>query len=320
VAPSLPGEIRRFEGHLKDVLSVALSPDSRRALSGSADGTMRIWDVETGRLLHFSPAHGSWVTSVAFSPRGAYAMSGGLDGKVRVWEMQSGKEIRCLTAAKFSITSIAFSPDGRYVLASSEDEPFIRLWEIESGREVRRFEGHTAAVCRAAISPNGQRVVSLSQDCTLRWWDLASGRELRWIALASTYDGPLASAAAIAPDSRHAVSCNLCAEVDLWDLETGQRIREFVGHNSNVFGVAFSPDGRWLVSCGGTDYVDADLRGPLGHDNTIRVWDVESGAEVACLMGHTGNVNSVAVSSDSRYVLSGSNDRTVRLWSMPTPS
>ena len=91
----LRGELRCFEGHNGVVESVAFSPDGKRALSGSDDGTMRLWNVETGEELRCFKGHTSWVRSVVFSPDGKRALSGSLDWTVRLWDVDTGKELHC---------------------------------------------------------------------------------------------------------------------------------------------------------------------------------------------------------------------------------
>jgi WD40 repeat protein len=105
--------------------------------------------------------------------------------------------------------------------------------------------------------------------------------------------------------------------VQLWDLAAAAKRRTLTGHTGNIFGVAFSADGRRALSCSGTDYYDDKLRQELGGaDNTVRLWDVQSGLELARLEGHQRNVNCVAFLPDGRAV-SGSSDTTVRLWTLP---
>ncbi|MBA2227511.1 WD40 repeat domain-containing protein [Thermogemmata fonticola] len=127
--PTTNQEVRRFEGHIGGITSVAFSPDGRSALSGSLDTTLRLWDVSTGKEIRQFTGHTDWVFSVAFSPDGRSALSGSRDKTLRLWEVATGKEIRRFTGHTSGVESVAFSPDGRYALSGSSDKT-LRLWAL----------------------------------------------------------------------------------------------------------------------------------------------------------------------------------------------
>jgi WD40 repeat protein len=160
----LPRSIARitYDG---PVTAVAFSPDGKYVVSGSYDGTARVWEASSGREI--ARMNHGLVLAVAFSPDGKYVVSGSNDGTARVWEAATGKELARITHDDI-VTAVAFSPDGKWVVSSSGDGT-VRIWEAATGREVARMT-HDGAVYAVAFSPDGKYIVSGSNDGTARVW------------------------------------------------------------------------------------------------------------------------------------------------------
>ena len=105
--------LRVFIGHTKGITSAVLSSDGKRAVSGSIDGTMKVWDTATGKELRTINGHEDVVTSVAVSPDGKWILSGSADTTVKLWDAASGKELRTLTGHTERVNAVAFAPDGK---------------------------------------------------------------------------------------------------------------------------------------------------------------------------------------------------------------
>lgn len=121
--------LHTFGGHLSGISSAALSPDGARVLTGSRDGTARLWDAASGRVLQTFNSHQGAISSVAFSPDGAHVVTGSNDGTVRLWDAASGRELQTFSGDQHAISSLAFSPDGARLLTGSFGGP-ARLWTI----------------------------------------------------------------------------------------------------------------------------------------------------------------------------------------------
>jgi hypothetical protein len=300
-----PGEIRSLKGHLGAVGPVVCSAYGSRALSGSWDSTLRLWDLNKGDELRHFDGHTGWVWSVALSSDGRQALSaGGVDRTARLWDVETGQELGRLWRPVGRFVGAAFTPGGpRAVCDGGEADDVLRLWDVASRQELRRFAGHTARVWRVAFAAGGRRLLSAGRDGTARLWDVETGQEL----CAFTGHTAAVLTVALSPDGREALSAGEDQVVRLWDTATGRELRRFEGHSGFVEGVAFSPDGRRLLSA--------------GHDQTLRLWDVASGKELCRLEGHTGVVAGVAFTPDGRRALSTGGDGTVRLWRLPrTPN
>jgi hypothetical protein len=267
-------------------------------LSGSADNTLKLWDVNSGRQIRTFKGHSHYVFSVAFSPDGRLALSGSFDQTLKLWDVNSGREIRTFKGHSHYVLSVAFSPDGRLALSGSADNT-LKLWDVNSGREIRTFKGHSSLVFSVAFSPDGRLALSASSDKTFKLWDVNSGREIR------TFKGHSHSVRAVAfsPDGRLALSGSYDKTLKLWDVNSGRQIYTFKGHSKYVNAVAFSPDGRLALS---------------GSYGTLKLWDVNSRREIRTFKGHSNWVFSVAFSPDGRLALSGSDDGSSRLWNVQT--
>jgi WD40 repeat protein len=203
-------------------------------------------------------------------------------------------EIDPLEAQSSPANSTAFSPDGRLALFASADKS-VRLWDVDAGRDLRRFIGHTASVWAVAYSPDGKRALSGGADNTVRLWEVETGREIKRL---DGHEG-LVSTVAFSPDGKQALSGGYDHAVILWDLESGQAVRTVSDLAKYINCVAFAPDGQRALVCG---------------ENTIYLIDLKTGKERRRFEGHRGAVTCSAFSPDGTRILSGSDDRSVRLW------
>jgi WD40 repeat protein len=338
-----PPPLSRIAAHENLIYAVAVSADGRFALSSGNDNRVNVWDLRTGRAIRTfeQPAqslafsqdgrrglfadfqndrevgisewdlqngeplrsqtlrgHSELVWHVAFSPDGAHVLTGSADKTMALWEVASGRQVRVFNGHGDDVKSVAFSADGTRALSGSWDRT-MRLWDVETGRELQRFTGHTESINSVALSGDGRHALSGAGtiDITCRLWDTESGREVhRWPYLSRT-DG--ARTVTFTPDGR--VVCDDGGAVTVWDPNSGSRLKTFTTRLS-LYDLAISGDVM----------VTAD-------DDAFSVWDLSDGQwEVRTLTGHGDAVMSVAVSADGLLALTGSSDRTVRLWDVYT--
>jgi WD40 repeat protein len=306
-------ELRRFEGHTGIINAVAFTPDGRLGLSAGEDNTVRVWDLETGDEVQKFTRPVAPVKDVAVLPDGKTAVSADVQ-TLRVWDPATGKEIDHIEGHQGALTSVAVTPDGKYALLGSRNDRNFQLWPLDQKRlYVPRqvYRGHTGWVNSISLSRDGKTAAS-GGDTTVRLWDVESGKMLH--CLMGHKD--TVKSVALSPDGRRVVSASMDGTVRLWDAETGKELRRFEGHASWVMSVAFAPDGR-RVATGGEGLVRGLKKDNFFEKYTVRVWDVETGAELLHFQGGDGAVRGVAFSPDGTRLLSGGDDRVLRLWRIP---
>jgi WD40 repeat protein/serine/threonine protein kinase len=341
--------LRTLRGHTGEVTSVAVSADGRIAVSGSKDKTVRVWDVLTGRCLRTLTDHSYYLTSVAVSADGRVAVSAdSFDKTVWVWEVPTTPGLRAewsylrpqsaqaligaaadVERAARRAEALLARADGsgaaaqlriaRGIAGHSRHPRLVALWRqlamlghpsgLRDAWTQRSFTGHTDDVASVAISADGRIVLSGGKDETVRVWDVRTGQCLHTLT-----HGDIVASVAISANGHIAVSGGWDRAVRVWDLTTGRCQHTLARHRDDVTSVALSADGRTAVS------------GSV--DRTVRVWNVPAGQcqqtlagggfKLTRKRGHTGEVTSVALSADGRTAVSGSEDKTMRVWDVPS--
>ncbi len=169
---------RTFEGHKGQIKSLDSDPEGKYMASGSADGSIRIWDIFSTNLIYELKGHKGDVNSVKFSPDGSMLASGGADGAIMLWNVERGSQIISVNGHKGWVRDIDFSSDGN-VLASCGDDKLINIWQLPDLKKTITLSGHKNWVQSIDFSPDGKALLSGSRDRLIFLWDVTSGKILR---------------------------------------------------------------------------------------------------------------------------------------------
>jgi WD40 repeat protein len=322
--------LQTLDGQGGEDWTAAFSPDEETVAIGGADGSARLWSIPDGRLRHHLRAGTGGVLSVAFDATGRRLATAGADGIARVWASRSGKlvatlpvETEALAGTSFNragtrllvtdvtgtarlwslsddkllatyprtlkVDDAVFSPDGASIVTSGTDET-ARIWNTRDGTLERVLRGHFGDV--SAVATNGRVVFTASADGTARVWNAGEGRLLRTVHLRAT--GRIG--AVLAPDGAHYA---------VWD-SAGVRLLGYgdagVLHGAtNVSSLAFSPDGRNVVTASETG---------------ASLWDASTGQRLRVLAASRSSYDRVAFTADGSRVVGAGDETTI--WSSAT--
>jgi WD40 repeat protein/uncharacterized caspase-like protein len=284
--------------HTMWIASLAFSPDGRLlATTGVNEAAVKLWDVETGRMLRALMSHEIPALLAVFSPDGALLASGSVDGSIRLWDVRTGTIVRTLRGHKDFVASLAFSPNGKFLVSGgARKEAAIRVWEVGPWRRLRDLGGHADSVYGIAFSRDGKRMASGSADGTVRLWDTASWEESRIINSL----GDRILSVAFSPDGKTLASGG-DHSVKLWDAATGLEAGSLAASNVRALRLTFSPDGRLLLSSDGV------------IDHTIKTWDVATGRKLETAFGRDFG-GPLAFSPKRSNLLACADHKEIRLW------
>jgi len=297
---SLPHrESLTLRGHEQRVNALAANADGSRLASGSQDGTVRIWDVPSGRELAVLCRSSNAVMSVAWSPDGSKLISGSSSG-LKIWDIATGKELRAIPAAangSGAIRTVAWSPDGRR-LAGGDSAHTIHIWDAATGEAVAELSGHNAQVNCVAWRVDNVRLASGAEDGTVRVWDTIAGKELM---APLQHAGPVRSVAWTSDGAQLASGAD-DNMAKIWDGDTGEALKSFRAHATVVTAVSWKPGTRKLATAS-------------KYDVLIREWDLSApNVSLPSLRGHTAPGLSVAWSPNGAWLASGSEDGEIKIW------
>lgn len=302
-------ELKTFVGHKESVECCAFSPDGRRIISGSEDNTLKVWDAETGELCLTLRGHGyierqyifrSWgrqriagpsVAACAYSPDGKRILTGAYDNTLKLWDAQTGAELITLKGHNDKVRACAYSPDGRFILSASDDCT-LRLWDADEGIEIgATVLNEHARAC--SFSPNGRRILSTSSAKILSIWDAQTG------APGATFAGHSkgVGGCAFSPDGRRIVSACDDGNLKVWDVEAALTSEAEPPTDSGPRSPwTFCDDHRSIVAVSAARVGDAERDIGFRDPQTLKIWDLETGAEVRELPRYEGSLVRLAMS------------------------
>ncbi len=299
VSPSWGQSIQELQGHHAAVYAVAFRSDGERMATASFDHTIKVWDVESVRVVHTFTGHQDKVLALAYSADGRYLASAGLDGTVRIWDESSDRPTAILASRNRCVQSIAFTPDGHRLIACGE-AGVAEVWKTDESSLERTIlvEPERMPLYSAAVSPDGKTFALAGLDGRIRLHDLATGKQQRIFeghtdavySLAFSSDGSLLASASV----DRTVRC--------WQTASGEQQACLDGHCGAVYQVGFSVDGRRLVSA--------------GTDGEVIVWDASNGS-VLHRHRFPGKTLCAAFTPDGRHVAAGSERTTCYLLEIP---
>ncbi len=281
--------------HDDKVWVAQFSPDGEQIVTGSYDGTARVWDAKSGGPLTRPLTHQSFVCSVQFSPDGKRVVTGSYDGTARIWDAKTGKPLTRHMCHDDRVLCAQFSPDGSRIVTASADHT-ARVWDAQSGQELTKPLKHDNIVLWAQFSPDRNRIVTASWDKSARVWDAQSGEAITQPLV----HGALVNSAQFTADSRRVLTDSWDGTARVWDAQSGELLVGPLRHAAGVLSAQLSPDDKRIVTG--------------SYDRTARVWDAQTGQHLTEPLLHDGTVLTAAFSPDGQRLLTASADDAVRLW------
>ncbi len=348
-----------LHAHENDVVAVAFSPDGHWLVTGSTDGTVRLWNLNepVGPSLLLS-GHQGKVSAVVFSPDGRWLATGSEDQTVRLWNIKELSAEPVVLHPRFrNVLTLTFGPDSRWLAVATTSNKFlpygtVQLWDLNG--TTSEIEVLSEFISVAAFSPGGKWLATghthLEVRPGVKIWNMTNPKKIKLVAERGL-DVLFGLNILFSPDERW-MAAGIGDNVRLWDMKNPKAESILLpGSVRNIQTLAFSPDGRWLAAGGFSatrlwnltnvraepevltglgNRVKALAFSPSGNwlaaasnDGIARLVDIRNLAkEPVVLRGHESSIHALAFSADERSLITGSADNTARLWDLrnPTPA
>jgi WD40 repeat protein len=294
---------KTIRGHTHHVQGVVHLPDERHIITGSGDGSLRLWELQSGTQVGKDwrdEEDKTLVTAIALSPNGTAVASGGFDGKVRLWDVETGKVIGKWTAHSDTVASVCWSTDGKRVLSGSGDAErnsgTARVWDIKSSKTILEIKtGSDNGSWVAIYSPDSLKIATVGKTVATIW-DAKTGKLLSRVPTPADLSSMvwMSDGKKLVGGSKNSIM--------IFDTSTLQKITTLEGHRSWVHVIALSRNERLLVSA--------------SYDYTAHLWNLDTNLPVGPALEHERTVLCAAISADGKLLVTGCDDNNVYVWDL----
>ena len=308
--------IQAIDGGIGQVLCLAFSQDGTFLAAGGSDGKVLIYNMKTKEPARTIDAHKGAVNCLAFDPDGRWLASGGKDKTVNLWDLGDGHLRGSYKEHKDPVLSIAVNSDGSLIASGGGDKKIV-VWNTDSQMVYGTLTGHDKAVHSLAFHPDGNSILSSGRDRNIISWSVAQRSELRRLtepaaqfgSTTRTVFGPDGVLFATAlKEVRSAIEGNRRSQGGIKEIDqvqvrnnlTGESAARLEGHLETINDIAFSPDGRYIISA--------------SDDRSVRLWNIETASQLTELQV-PDKALSVAASPTGRFIASGLSSGKIMLWS-----
>ena len=312
-------------GHTDHVKHMHYTSDGKYLVSTSNDGTTKLWEIETGRLLRTLTERTGGVKSVVYSSNKKYVAIHYLDNDIQLWNVEIGKCIKTLSEHTAKVDSIVFNPDGKHltvnyfnVIKGSDDtesyDIIIKIWEVESANCVKTFTWNSIwYTSLIAYSPDGAYLATTCANGLIRIWEVKTGECIRTLSKENEENEEYVDLLTFSPNNEYLAIgysdgfVHVNARIKVLEIETGKIIKTLSGHKDKIKAIKYSPDGAYLAT--------------NSQDDTVKLWEVTSGKCISTIQDIVTDMlgrASIIYSPDGVYLTTCHKDNSIKLWELTT--
>jgi WD40 repeat protein len=292
--PKKASEILEMAGPVTEIKDMAFSPDGKRLAVASVETTVRLWDVEQGRVAVKLTGHQNSVSGLSYYNDGQNLVTIGNDNLLKTWDVTGGKEISSVNLKCNNIQGngdVIALKDNRALVACAG----LEIVDLKTGKVLSTFKGPDWAY-KLSVSTDQRTVLGSIGYSEFQLWDMQSLEPIRQL---KGHD-LLGSAVSYSPDGKFLGTGGTDDTARIWNATNGKQLFVLKGHEGHIRDVAFSPDSKILATA--------------STDDTIKLWNVASGEELRTLEGHQNDVLQLAWSKDGKMLASADRDGIIKLW------
>ncbi|TDH67372.1 hypothetical protein CCR75_007930 [Bremia lactucae] len=297
-----PWKLKRvIAGHLGWVRSISVDPTNDWFVTGSADRTIKVWDLASGQLKLTLTGHINAIRGLEVSSRHPYLFSAGEDKKVLCWDLECNKVIRSYHGHLSGVFSLKVHPTLDILVTGGRDA-VARVWDMRTKNQIHVLSGHQSTVWTIETQATDPQIITGSSDSTIKLWDLAAGKVM------TTLTNHKKSVRAITKSpTDHTFMSGAADNMKKWEAKEGRFLRNFSKHNAIINSISINQDGV-MSSC--------------GDNGSMRFWDYQTGY---CFQSHTTKAQPGSLDSETgifastfdrtglRFITCEA-DKTIKMW------